>query len=602
MPLITLRNISLGFGSPSLFENLNLSINAGERVCLIGRNGVGKSSLLKLINGDIEPDSGQIECQQSTQISMLQQAVPNELRGNIFEIVAASQHHANTQQLETWQSQYQIEAILSKLELDGELAFSDLSGGLKRRVLLAAALVTDPDILLLDEPTNHLDIEAIAWLEKFLLQFKKTLIFVTHDRILMQKIATHIVEIDNGQLTSWRGHYQAYLKHKQTALEAEQKAAALFEKRLGQEEAWIRQGIKARRTRNEGRVRSLKKMREQYQQRRIRPGQAKLTQQDVSYSGKIIFEANHISYAYEANHSETIRNIIKDFSTVLLRGDKVGVIGANGSGKSTLLNLLLQKLQPSQGSIKYGTQLEVAYYDQHRQQLDESKTVLDNVAEGSTTITIGDKQKHIISYLQDFLFSPQRARSPVKSLSGGERNRVMLAKLFSKPSNVLVLDEPTNDLDVETLELLEEQLLNYTGTLLLVSHDRAFLNNVVTSTLVMEDNGQVGEYVGGYDDWLRQCKTPKTIENERKPLKSKPSETIKKSQKLSYKEKRELETLPQTIEKLEEQQQQLQQQLANPELYKANPHNAAQLKQQLDSIEKKLAIAFERWESLDQDK
>lgn len=433
MPLITFRNLVISHGGPPLIENINLTIKRGERVCFIGRNGVGKSTLLKLIQGDIAPDGGTIERRQSLKIATLIQEVPRSMHGKVSDIVSKPLlDHGE----EDWQVDYKVATILSKLDLDGELSFDELSGGLKRRVLLATALVSEPDLLLLDEPTNHLDIEAITWLEDFLLNFNKTLIFITHDRVIMQKVATHIVEIYNGRLISWKGHYLDYLEHREATLAAEARAFALFDKRLAQEEIWIRQGIKARRTRNEGRVRELEKMRKIRTERRIRPGQVKLSHQLLEKSGKIVFEVSHLSHQYNDEL------IINDFSTVLVRGDKIGIIGPNGSGKSTLLNCLLGKLVPTAGEVKHGTKLKIAYYDQQRDQLDDSKNVLDNVSEGTDTITIGDQTKHIISYLQDFLFSPQRARTPVKLLSGGERNRVMLAKIFCKPSNVLVLDEP----------------------------------------------------------------------------------------------------------------------------------------------------------------
>lgn len=590
MPIISLRNIVLGHSSLPLIENGNLTIESGERVCLIGRNGVGKSTLLKLINRDIQPDSGFIDRVSSLKIALLPQDMPCSMPGTVTDIV--TQSAAQTIE-EKWQIQHEVAKILSKLQIDGDHLFDHLSGGIKRRVLLASIIVNEPDILLLDEPTNHLDIEAINILENILMNFQKTIIFVTHDRILMQNLATHIVEIDNGQLISWRGRYQDYIKHKQTSLEAEARANALFDKKLAQEEQWIRQGIKARRTRNEGRVRMLKKMREERYSRRMRPGQVNMGQSNIELSGKIVFEVNNVSYAYDDTP------IIEKFSSIILRGDKVGIMGPNGSGKSTLLNLLLGNLHPQEGDIKLGTKLTIGYFDQNRLQLDENKTVIDNIYEGEM-ITIDDKKVHIITYLQDFLFSPERSRTLVKNLSGGERNRVMLAKLFSKPCNILVLDEPTNDLDVETLELLEEQLISYQGTILLVSHDRAFLNNVVTSTLVIEKEGHVGEYVGGYDDWLRQRKQTQITETKGVDDKQKSKQAIRKSAKLSYNEERELKSLPQKIETLELQQKQLHTKLNDPNFYKEGTDQVVLLNKELEDIEKSIALAYKRWEELDQ--
>jgi ATP-binding cassette subfamily F protein uup len=591
MPQICLRNITLGHGGLPLIEKGNLTIERGERVCLIGRNGAGKTTLMKLIFGEIALDDGVMEQEGALRMSILSQTIPSGINKTVFEVVAEALESLG---LEDWEIQYRIEKVLTQLKLPSEIEFDRLSGGLKRRVLLAQALVIEPDVLLLDEPTNHLDIEAITWLEKFLLNAQPTLIFVTHDRVLMQNLATHIVEIDNGQLNSWRGRYEDYLKHKEVLLQTEAKAHALFDKKLANEEIWIRQGIKARRTRNEGRVRALEKMREQRSKRRVRSGNVNFGQHDLEQAGKIIFELKNISYRY---HDV---DIIKNFSTVIMRGDKIGIIGPNGSGKSTLLNLLLGRLEPTEGSIKIGTNLSVAYSDQTQVELDESKTVLDNVSGGSETVVIGGQNKHIISYMQDFLFSPERARSPLKVLSGGERNRVMLAKLFLKPSNVLVLDEPTNDLDVETLELLEEQLMNYAGTLLLVSHDRAFLNNIVMSTVVMEGDGKVGEYNGGYDDWLRQ----RAYDEEKKGLHEATAiekvSVEKAPTKMSNKERRELEAITKSIEQLEKKQKQLHDKLADADFYRNHADELPQIQQTLNQIEVDLKAAFDRWTELEQ--
>ncbi len=590
MPQIVLRNIRLGHGGLPLIEKGNLTIERGERVCLIGRNGAGKTTLMRLILGELSLDDGVVEKEGALRLAFLSQSIPSGLKKTVYEVVEVALLDLG---MEEWQIQHRVEKVLTQLKLNPDLQFDTLSGGLKRRVLLAKALVIEPDVLLLDEPTNHLDIEAITWLEKFLLSAQPTLIFVTHDRVLMQNLATHIVEIDNGQLNSWRGHYEDYLKHKEVLLQTEGKAQALFDKKLANEEVWIRQGIKARRTRNEGRVRALEKMRSERAKRRVRIGNVNLSQHEIEQSGKIVFECQKVSFKY-GDHE-----IIKDFSTVIQRGDKIGIIGANGSGKSTLLNIILGKLGPTEGLVKTGTNLSVAYFDQAQMQLDESKTVLENVGSGSETITIGDQKKHIMSYMQDFLFTPDRARSPLKVLSGGERNRVMLAKLFLKPCNVLVLDEPTNDLDVETLELLEEQLMNYAGTLLLVSHDRAFLNDVVTSTMVMEGKGRVGEYVGGYDDWMRQRADPEITKSTVPSGAVSRVEEEKPKTKLGNKERRELEAITRKIEQLEKKQGELHLELADPEFYQNHSDELPEIQKKLNQIEKELEEAYKKWEEIE---
>ncbi len=627
MPLMNVRNLILGHGGHPLLEGAEFQIEPGERICLLGRNGVGKSSLLKLLAGFLEPDSGTIDCQQHIKIAYLQQEVQQNFSGSVESIVAdglgalgdqLNQYERLNQQLQVenhqpgllaqlaeiqekidrqdgWRYKQQIEKVISQVGLEPQAEAANLSGGLRRRVLLAKALVTYPDILLLDEPTNHLDIESIAWLENFLLNYKKTLFFVSHDRAFMQQLATRILEIDNGKLTSWPGNYELYIKRKTAALEAEERQDALFDKRLAQEEIWIRQGIKARRTRNEGRVRALKKMREQRKNRRCRPGKAAIDLQEFAASGKIVFEVERVNYAYEE------KTILKDFSTAIVRGDKIGIIGPNGSGKSTLLKLLLGDLTPDTGTVKRGTNISLAYFDQYRGQLDESKTAQENVGEGSDTITFNGKPRHVLSYLQDFLFSPERARAPIKALSGGERNRLLLAKLFTRSSNVLIMDEPTNDLDIETLELLEEQLLSYQGTLLLVSHDRAFLNNIVTSTLVFEGDGKIGEYVGGYDDWKRQSNIP--IEPDKKIVSPAAKSTAvkpKKQNKLSYNEQRELKQLPDQINALEEEQATLQQKMSQPDYYQQSSEHIAQEQKRLKELDALLVAAYERWESLEE--
>ena len=623
--LITLRSATLGFGGPPILDKVDLQIEAGERLCLLGRNGEGKSTLLKLIAGERQAEEGEIHRQRGLRIASLAQEVPQGLDRSVYDVVAAGlgelgdllsryqhlsqrigQGHENLleeltrvqQDLEAaggWQLGQRVEATLSRFGLDATAEFSSLSGGLKRRVLLARALIDEPDLLLLDEPTNHLDIDAIRWLEAFLLEYRGALLFITHDRALIKKLATRIIELDRGQLTSWPGNYQNYLDRKQAALEAEATRDALFDKKLAQEERWIRQGIKARRTRNEGRVRALKALREQRSQRRTRAGSARLRLDEGGLSGKLVLEAEGMSYGYDD------KLIIRDFSTLILRGDRIGIIGPNGSGKTTLIDLLLGRLAPRQGNIRMGTKLKIAYFDQHRAQLQEERSIIDNVADGSDRVTVNGQSRHVISYLQDFLFSPQRARTPVGALSGGERNRLLLAKLFARPSNLLVMDEPTNDLDIETLELLEELLLSYTGTLLLVSHDRDFIDNVVTSTLVLEGNGKVGEYVGGYQDWLRQRPqdTPRAEPVKHKSH-NKPRSRDETRRKLSYKEQRELEALPAMIERLEQEQAQLHEAMAQPGFYQREAEAIASDKQRLADVEAELDKAYERWEALEQ--
>lgn len=629
MALLTLRNISLSYGHPSLLDDLSFSLDASERVCLIGRNGEGKSTLLKVVSGEVKADSGERVLRKGAKVARLEQEVPQGLSGSIFDVVAdglgglaalvkeyheashalstdssdkALQHLAQAQHaLEAangWQLEQQVEQVISRMQLDTGAEFAELSGGMKRRVLLARALVGNPDILLLDEPTNHLDVEAIEWLENFLLGWPGSLVFITHDRGFLQNLATRIVELDRGQITDFPGDYANYLRRREEMDHAEAQGNARFDKRLAQEETWIRQGIKARRTRNEGRVRQLKAMREEYQARRKRQGTANLSMNAAERSGKLVCEAVNVSYAWEG------KPIIKGFTSTILRGDRIGIIGPNGCGKSTLLNLLLGKLKPQQGSIDLGTRMEVAYFDQLRDQLDLEKTVLDNVAGGSDKVSINGKEKHIISYLADFLFPAKRCRQPVSALSGGERNRLLLAKLFTKPANVLVLDEPTNDLDLETLELLEELLLNFAGTLLLVSHDRAFLDNVVTSTFVFEGNAQVNAYVGGYNDWLRQRQVSIVEEagSQDKPKSEKEAvgKPAEKPKKRSYKDQRELDQLPGLIESLETEQAELQTQLSDPEFYQREGGDGlAELSDRLQLVEAELEQAYNRWAELE---
>ncbi len=627
MSLLRLCNVQLSYGAAPLFDGIDLTIEKGERLCLIGRNGAGKSTLMKLIEGGILPDDGEVVRMQGLKVARLIQEVPQQTQGQVYDVVAAglgaigellqayshlsarmdsadAQQYQRFGQLQqqiedhnAWDISQRIDTVLSRLQLAGDADFASLSGGMKRRVLLAQALVQAPDILLLDEPTNHLDIPSIKWLEAFLLQYNATLLFITHDRAFLRALATRIIELDRGKLSSWPGNYADYLSGKAAALKAEDKANAEFDKKLAREEVWIRQGIKARRTRNEGRVRALKAQRAERAERRERLGTSTLNIQQAEQSGKIVIEAEQLCYAYAG------KTILDNFSTRLMRGDKIGIIGANGCGKSTLLKLLLGNLQPQSGSVKRGTKLEVAYFDQLRGVLDENKTVAENIGEGRDTVTINGEDRHVLSYLQDFLFPPGRARQPVKALSGGERNRLLLAKLFTRAFNLLVLDEPTNDLDAETLELLEEQLINFSGTLLLVSHDREFIDNVVSSTLVFE-NGQVNEYIGGYTDWLRQRPDSETTAKPTAKLTAatdyphSPAAEAK-TKKLSYKDQRELDSLPEKMEQLEAQIEQLHAQMAAPEFFKQDIATTSAVQAELEQAEAELEHCFARWEILE---
>jgi ABC transport system ATP-binding/permease protein len=626
MSLINLNNISIAFGHVALLDNIALRIESGERVCLIGRNGEGKSTLLKIISNAQAPDQGQMEFKSGCKVALLNQEPEFHLNDTVYHAVATSlgkigqtveeyhnlvQNIANDNhnerllaQLETiqhqleaedgWRLEQKVETVLSKLKLPTEQKLTELSGGWRRRVALAQALVTEPDLLLLDEPTNHLDIEAITWLEEILLDFNGGLLFVSHDRRFMQRLATRIIELDRGQLTSYPGDYATYLRQKEASLAAEATQAAKFDKHLAQEEVWIRQGIKARRTRNEGRVRALQKLRAQRAQRREQVGNMRLNPNSSELSGRIVIEAENISKNYQNTP------LIRNFSTVIMRGDRIGLIGPNGAGKTTLLKLLLGELSPDSGTVKHGTKLSIAYFDQLRAQLNPEERVVDAVAEGQETITINGQKKHVMSYLRDFLFAPARAQSPVKSLSGGERNRLLLARLFTKPVNVFVLDEPTNDLDVESLELLEDFLSNFQGTLLLVSHDRSFLDNVVTSSLVFEGKGQVKEYVGGYQDWLRQCKPlPKSPPPKKSASPSKPIAQKSKTRKLNYKEQRELAKLPEQIETLETELAELQTLVSNPEFYQQEKASVQQTLARIKTIEEELQTRYARWEELE---
>ncbi len=634
-PILELRDVTFAFGDRPLLDRAGLRLEAGERLALVGRNGEGKSTLLQLIAGGLEPDAGELVRGARLRVALLDQEVPRGLAGTVYDCTAeglgelgdllAEAHHLGLQlagrpdpgrpdpagdptallrrldevqhALEVaggWRLRNRVETVLTRLELPADDAVATLSSGLKRRVFLARALVAEPDLLLLDEPTNHLDIPAIEKLEEILLGLGSALLFVTHDRAFLRRLATRIVELDRGRLQSFPGNYDAYLERKRQELEVESAQEKAFDKVLAREEVWIRQGIKARRTRNEGRVRALEKLRAERQARRRVQGSARMRLDDTARSGKRVIETRGVTFAYGGEA------VIDDSSTRILRGDKVGIIGPNGAGKTTLLRLLLKDLEPQSGRVEHGTRLEVAYFDQLRATLDEERTVADNVAEGADRIVVGGQTRHVISYLQDFLFPPQRARSPVSSLSGGERNRLLLARLFSRPFNLLVMDEPTNDLDIETLELLEERLLELSGTLLLVSHDRAFLNNVVTSTLVLEGGGRVGEYAGGYDDWLRQRPATAAVPaaGERPPRHRRP-QPGPKPRKRTFKERRELEALPGQIEELEAEVEALHARLADPELYRGPGDEIAAAKARLAEVEKALAAAFERWEELE---
>ncbi len=602
MSLVTISELAIRFRGPALFENVSFRIEPGQRIGLLGRNGAGKTTLMKMLCGTVEPDAGSITFSPSTRVAILSQEVPQDTTGEIQEIVAQglaeSSEESSDEPLEDWQIEIQVEQILSRMELEPTTRFESLSSGMKRRVLLAKALVTEPDLLLLDEPTNHLDIEAIKWLETFLQKSRFAIMFVTHDRAFLRSMANRILEIELGRMFDWTCDYTTFLQRKEQAIATEEKQNALFDKKLAEEEVWIRKGIKARRTRNEGRVRALKAMREERQQRQKKTGTSRIQIQEAQRSGALVAECKEASFSWP-DHS-----VFEDFSTTIMRGDKVGIIGRNGAGKSTLLKCLLGKLEPTSGSIRIGTNVEVAYFDQLREQLDEEKTVLDNVGGGSDQIEINGRNKHVLGYLQDFLFEPERSRTPVKFLSGGERNRILLAKLFARPANVIVLDEPTNDLDSETLELLEEKLMEFKGTILMVSHDREFLNNVVTSTIVFEAEG-INEYVGGYDDWVRQTGGSTVAKAEIKPPKAEPKSRSKDEsngdtpRKLKYKERLELEKLPTEIDELEQQIAAIHKDMADPEFFKVAGEKIAEVQKQLSDYEASLAKAMTRWEELE---
>ncbi|WP_372963938.1 ATP-binding cassette domain-containing protein [Marinobacter sp.] len=641
MPLLTLDKISLSFGMHPLLDGASLIIEPGERVCLLGRNGEGKSTLLKILKGEVTPDGGVVRLEEGSVLSVLPQSLPSGDTRTAYDVVASAfpetgalliEFHHLAQQadeasleklmavqerleaLDGWRLDQKVTTILAQYGVDPDRALNTLSGGWQRRVLLAKALVAEPDILLLDEPTNHLDVPAIAWLEDALTQFRGAMLFVSHDRAFIRRMATRVVELDRGQLVSFAASYDKYLELKEKALEEEERQNALFDKRLKQEEVWIRQGIKARRTRNMGRVRSLKAMREEHRQRRVRGGTASFAVEEAARSGKLVAEASHVDFAYAGQDP-----IIRDLDLTVLRGDKIGLVGENGTGKTTLVRLLLGELEPTKGSVRLGTNLEVAYFDQLRGELDLEKNALDNLSEGREFIDINGQSKHVLGYLQEFLFTPARARSPVSVFSGGERARLLLAKLFSKPANILVLDEPTNDLDVETLELLEEQLSEFKGTVIVISHDREFLDNVVTDIIFLDGTGSAREFVGGYSDWRRQGgKFPAETSGSRPDKQDKRDKTSTSSEKagpsakaveqsskpkagkLSYKLKLELEQLPAKIEQLESRVAELQEAIAASDFYSLPPEEVAATLEKLSETEASLESVIERWMELEE--
>ncbi len=623
MPLLKLDKASLNYGTHVLLDQVEFQVSAGDRIGLLGRNGAGKSTLLKVLLGTLPPESGERWLRDGINIAYLDQSLPAADELDVYDVVAsgladvgsllARYHHcivendmdgmaraqAELEARDGWRLQQRVETVISQLQLPADALMSTLSGGWRRRVALGKALVSEPDILLLDEPTNHLDIPAIEWLESQLQAYPGAIIFITHDRAFLQALANTIVELDRGHLRSWKGDYRGFLRFRDEQLSAEETANALFDKRLAEEEKWIRQGIKARRTRNEGRVRALKAMRVERSQRRERSGSADFKVESADKSGKRVAELEHISHSYDGNA------VISDFSALVTRGDRIGIVGANGVGKSTLLKIMLGELSPNEGSVKLGTKLELAYFDQLRQKLDPEKDLIDNVCGGQDFIEINGKRRHAISYLGDFLFGPDRVRTPVKALSGGEQNRAILARLFSKPANLLVLDEPTNDLDIETLELLEEILLDFEGTVLLVSHDREFMDKVVTSIMVMQGDGRVREYVGGYSDWAAKGgrllpveEQPVEASTPPQPQVSASAQKSTKPKKLSYKDQRELEALPGQIEELEAEQLALEAQVSDPDFYQQDHTESSAVLQQLTNVGEQLEAAYERWAEL----
>lgn len=626
MALLTIRDLTIRFRGPALLDGVDCLVESGDRIGLLGRNGAGKTTFLKLISKQLEPDNGVLQLDSGAKMALLQQAVPHDLAGSVREVVltgvggaAGSEDDIALAAESDWEAEHKVDQILSRMELDPDAEVASMSSGMKRRVLLARALVDQPELLLLDEPTNHLDIAAITWLEDFLRRWNGTLIFITHDRQFLRRLANRILEIEGGRLFDWSCDYDTFLKRKVEALAAEEKQQALFDKKLAEEEVWIRQGIKARRTRNEGRVRALKELRRQRSERRSKVGTTNLQIQEGMRSGNLVANLEEVSFAHKTPDGEL--PILTKFSTTIMRGDKVGIVGRNGAGKTTLLKILLGQLAPQSGNVRMGTNLQVAYFDQLRDQLDEDKTVEEDVSDGYQTINVDGNSRHVLGYLQDFLFTPERARTPIKQLSGGERNRVLLAKLFAKPANVIVLDEPTNDLDAETLEMLEERLVNYSGTLIVVSHDREFLNNVVMSCIVFEpsDEGrlELREYVGGYDEWQRQyaeriarekqakqdaiaASAAESASGEKKTGVGKQSVAPEpKPVKLSFKESKELESLPGKIEALEAEIQTIEQKISDPGFYKQDGKTIADVQANMKRLADELANTMERWESLE---
>lgn len=607
MALFSLKDIDLGFGGPLILEQVNLQIEQGERIGLLGRNGEGKSTLLKLIHGSLQPDSGQIARLAGLKSAYLPQDVPQNLADSVYTVVKNGLIAARGESIEDWQQELRVDQVIARMQLDAQADYDQLSAGMKRRVLLARSLVNEPQTLLLDEPTNHLDIFAIRWLEEFLLRWQGTLLFVTHDRMFLQNVSTRIIELDRGRLFDWNCDYRTFQERKQALLMAEDAQAALFDRKLAQEEHWIRQGIEARRTRNEGRVRALLRLRSLRAERREQPRKIQLQVQAERRTGMLVIEVKHIHFCW----GEKV--IVNDFSTIIRRGDKIGIIGSNGSGKTTLLRLLLGQIQPQKGQVTLGTNLDIAYFDQLRSQLDEGKSVLENVAEGCDVININGHNRNIYSYLEDFLFSKERVNAPIHMLSGGERNRLLLAKIFAQPANLIVMDEPTNDLDIDSMEVLEDLLLDFKGTLILVSHDREFLNNLVTSTIVLAGEGEVTEFVGGYDDWQQQ--TNKIEEEKAEAEKSKlERESLEKTlsqgnsglRKPTYREKRELESLqkelkelPARIESLEAAQHKLSLEMSDSSFYQQSGESISAARSLLLDIEKQLENAYLRWEELE---
>ena len=597
MSLFSLLDVNLCFGGPAILDKVNFQVDPGERVCLLGRNGAGKSTLMRVIAGELKPDTGDVFRQPGSLFTRLSQEIPADVNGPVTDIVASGLRPQGEHE-EEWEREVRLERLLDHLQLPPRAEFAELSGGLKRRVLLGRALAGQPDLLLLDEPTNHLDLESILWLEEFLLAEKVTLFFVTHDRAFLRKLATRIVELDRGRLANWACDYDTYLVRKEEVMAAEEKQQAAFDKKLAQEEVWIRKGVRAQRSRAQGRIHALMQMRAERAARRERIGNVTLRLAEAERSGVKVIDVENMSFAYPGAHP-----LVRDFTTTLTRGDKIGIVGSNGSGKSTLIKLLLGRLAPTAGAIKHGTNLQVVYFDQMRAEIDDAKTVADNIADGNSTVTIDGRSRHVISYLQDFLFAPDRARTPARVLSGGERNRLLLARLFTKPANVLVMDEPTNDLDAETLDLLEDLLVEYQGTLLIVSHDRDFLDNVVTGILAFEGDGRIGDYVGGYTDWVRQKEKNVAAKSaaaaSRPPSVPVPKPAAKSVRKLTNKEQRELDALPAQIEAIEAEQAELTAKLADPAFYQRDGGTVAEVKARLDELDRQHAAAFARWEELE---